>query len=1028
MMGLGFSYHSCSFALKIPNLTVFADRAEIKSLILHDKQKSAEAIVLDYCKLIDKNRATFTKRPESMFYPATTENRIISVSIPAPQNKIVYAGATLFIVLLTQFGKRVEITFLCNQSFKFQLKTVRIEEMDEDDIARFEAVHQAYLKPAASLKLDPTPTPALGSIDAYISALMQEKSFLKNHGGHKYKVTNGRRISAEKGICTYIFDLETELYLADDAPVKLTTGGGLSATGSVLLCEGFKIVLVIDGDLGGKIGAAYVSVEPWKLLDSLSARLQKISSADHIAMRLLKEGPTLSKKKALSEIATGQSVAKEMARKNDITVIWGPPGTGKTHTMAEIAIEALSQNKTILVVSHSNISVDGVVLKIAEQLEKKSLHSVLAQGKVLRYGYVRDEKLANNPYATSFNFALQRSPTLKAEMDRLHLQKDKLKGVTFTNEHLVLTKKIKEIRAALHTEEQAYVEEAKLVATTASKLYADKLFDEKKYDIVMFDEVSMAYVPQILCAAAFAREHLVCVGDFRQLAPISQSKAKENLDKDIFTFLRITDTQGNIYYHPWLVLLDEQRRMHPAVSAFPSKTFYHGLLRDHVSVFGSRDSIINKAPFEGNPISIVDMSGTYCAASKNNDNSRYNILSAITSFAVALSAEQSKEASIGIITPYAAQTRLIRALIQDYRKNGNTEIACSTVHQFQGSERNLIVFDAVESYPSKHVGWLMSKNDNNSLNRLINVAITRARGKLVVVANRGFWQKKFALTLNAVYLLIQYLAEKGNVVSLGGKRLENFYQNAYVGKGLTIYTSAQSCITELVSDISNAKKKVLIALPDDQLNMGNVAPIQKAVAEAIKRGVACDIKAKALDGLPAKWKDIAIETDNALFPLIIIDDKILWYGFPLTTEQFTDGTAGFATLLHTIVRITGENTIEIIKSLSEIEPVGKSSVSNPSGEGPQGGFATYITQKEFCPICKQHFKLVHSYKTGKYFLSCSNKNCSNMKPLNPQLIQLYLDQNDVRCSKHNCELTLQYGPFGPYVHCDCGHNLKLTEI
>ena len=94
MMGLGFSYHGCSFALKIPNLTVFADRAEIKSLILHDKQKSAEAVVLDYCKLIDKNRATFTKRPESMFYPATTENRIISVSIPAPQNKIVYAGAT----------------------------------------------------------------------------------------------------------------------------------------------------------------------------------------------------------------------------------------------------------------------------------------------------------------------------------------------------------------------------------------------------------------------------------------------------------------------------------------------------------------------------------------------------------------------------------------------------------------------------------------------------------------------------------------------------------------------------------------------------------------------------------------------------------------------------------------------------------------------------------------------------------------------------------------------------------------------
>jgi superfamily I DNA and/or RNA helicase len=111
------------------------------------------------------------------------------------------------------------------------------------------------------------------------------------------------------------------------------------------------------------------------------------------------------------------------------------------------------------------------------------------------------------------------------------------------------------------------------------------LFDGKKYDVVMFDEVSMAYVPQIVCAASFAKKHLICVGDFRQLAPIAQSDAKGTLEKDLFAFLGITDATGQVFYHPWLVLLDEQRRMHPDISAFPSKAFYHGLLKNHSSVY-----------------------------------------------------------------------------------------------------------------------------------------------------------------------------------------------------------------------------------------------------------------------------------------------------------------------------------------------------------------------------------------------------------------------------------------------------------
>ena len=69
-------------------------------------------------------------------------------------------------------------------------------------------------------------------------------------------------------------------------------------------------------------------------------------------------------------------------------------------------------------------------------------------------------------------------------------------------------------------------------------------------------------------------------------------------------------------------------------------------------------------------------------------------------------------------------------------------MVCATVHQFQGSESDLIVFDAVESYPTAMAGFLMSK-EMRTVQRLINVAVTRARGKFVTVANAKFWTKEF---------------------------------------------------------------------------------------------------------------------------------------------------------------------------------------------------------------------------------------------------------------------------------------------
>ena len=284
----------------------------------------------------------------------------------------------------------------------------------------------------------------------------------------------------------------------------------------------------------------------------------------------------------------------------------------------------------------------------------------------------------------------------------------------------------------------------------------------------------MAYVPQIIAAAALAKEKFLCVGDFRQLAPISQCPDAQVLQVDIFSYLQIVDKRGNMYWHPWLVMLNEQRRMNPAISEFPNKFVYNKLLKDNPIVLHKGDSVIKSAPLPGDALNLVDLAGTYCAADKNTDGSRFNILSAIVSFCTAVNADKNHIDTIGIIAPYAAQVRLIRAMLKDYYLNGTTNVSCATVHQFQGSEADMLIFDAVESYPKRAVGYLMGK-DSNQVVRLINVAITRGKGKIITVANANFWNNVFNGTNHVFYHFLSHIkTRKHQVIGHKDKTLEKY--------------------------------------------------------------------------------------------------------------------------------------------------------------------------------------------------------------------------------------------------------------
>lgn len=441
------------------------------------------------------------------------------------------------------------------------------------------------------------------------------------------------------------------------------------------------------------------------------------------------------------------------AHKEPITIIWGPPGTGKTYNMSKLALQFQKRGKKVLIVSHSNVSVDGVIKKIVERIEESEEGHLLEQGKILRYGYV----------------------------------------------------------------------------------------------------------PQVFMAACVAKQHFICVGDFRQLPPIAQSDNKKELEEDIFSFLGIVDKLGNIYDHPWLIMLDVQRRMHPKIARFASHFIYEDLLKTEKSAAQKVQMITDREPFTKEPLIQVDLTGTYCVASKNSDNSRYNLLSAFIAFQMALDNEKRGEHQVGIITPYALQMRLIKAMIQDYRQQKDTQIICSTIHQFQGSEKEVIIFDAIESYPFKQPGVLLDKNEDHRVTRLVNVAVTRARGKLITISHNRFWENKLDNKAHPLYKLLKYQQKYGYVLA---KEELNHYliHEAYTN---IKFFNEHTFIKKLLSDINTAKERIRITLPSEQL--GTYAnEIKEAIVRAIEKGLDVGVKCSDYEQLPIEWKAFSTQDEKAM--------------------------------------------------------------------------------------------------------------------------------------------------------------------
>lgn len=742
----------------------------------------------------------------------------------------------------------------------------------------------------------------------YKHAVSAEIAYLRKIGGKRYRIIDGQRLQTDNNTYVYSFETDSELHFPDGTMIKLWFPNKI-VPAQVISCEEYNINIQSIEFIGERVETIELTAEPWQLMEALVERIDELSAnTSPIAYELACKG--LAQIDQRRSIGLGQDLALKKATSQPITFIWGPPGTGKTTILARIALEHILNGERVLMVSYSNVSVDGAVLKIANM-------SDLEPGQIIRYGYPRVKELLESETLTSYSYVLYKNSELAKEYDYLTKERNKLnKKDPRRNE---IRKKINKIREKLLQHEKVLVHNAAFVATTVSKAVVDKSLYNQKFDVVIFDEASMAYIPQVVFVAGLAKKHFCCLGDFKQLPAIVQNPTDILLSKDIFEHTGIASAVENGYGHEWLVMLNYQYRMHPEIAKFVSKNMYGDLLHSASTIYEYRQAIADLAPMKKEPMCLVDLSSTYSVCIKTMDGSRINLMSAM--MCIKLAEMFAGEYGVGVITPYSAQSRLVLAMIRDLQERDKrfVTVKCATVHQFQGSEQPIIIYDAVDCFRMPFPGSLLTAKKNDTANRLFNVAMTRAQGKFILVANKEYlFMKNIAKDL----MFTKFLERMTNLeLSIAGDSIfrELGTQELEIPEMFLGDRDDVDSWERYLQDIETATDEIFIDMPgvmDDDEDAIEAFIDELAIAE--KRGVKIYIRVAENISLPMGLNKYRAIHSYVTTPMTVIDKKTVWFGEPLSSADFISEGNIIVTEYFPCLRFVGKHTVRMLKTIFEI--------------------------------------------------------------------------------------------------------------
>lgn len=342
--------------------------------------------------------------------------------------------------------------------------------------------------------------------------------------------------------------------------------------------------------------------------------------------------------------------------------------------------------------------------------------------------------------------------------------------------------------------EVTVIKDAKVIATTLTKSYSDKLVLSRPYDCVILDEASMAPLPAVWYATGLALKKVVIVGDFFQLSPIAKhkilrdkSKSDEEyereeqlvnawLKEDIFDKVGISQAIHEGTKPEGLEQLKMQYRMHPDIAGVINHLIYGKFnslfeLESADVTMNKGDELLSHEPISGFHVGVYDTGLIGSIATMTDNGSYYNLYQALLCVELAKKAISSGYTNIGIISPFRSQTNLIQKIVMD--EGIKEKVDADTVHRFQGGERQVIIFDITTPNPTKLTD---DDKDGGDDEKLINVALSRAKEKCVIVADVEKIMVKHSAT-STLIKFINYCRDK-NYPIISTEQVLNKYETS----------------------------------------------------------------------------------------------------------------------------------------------------------------------------------------------------------------------------------------------------------
>ncbi|WP_303247524.1 IGHMBP2 family helicase [uncultured Methanobrevibacter sp.] len=489
------------------------------------------------------------------------------------------------------------------------------------------------------------------------------------------------------------------------------------------------------------------------------------------------------KDKSLNE-SQKKAIKRALASRN-FFLIHGPFGTGKTRTLIELINQECLLGSKILATAESNAAIDNILERLSKSSSEINLTRLGHPQRVDKENikYTLAYKVENHPLNEKIEELREKIEKLSKKRDeytkptpryrrgysdseifRLGVQRQGGRGISPSTMNSMANwieknKDVDELHNAIKDLENNIihdiVDKSDVILSTNSSAALEAI-EKTKFNIAIVDEASQATIPSVLIPIAKAQK-FVLAGDHKQLPPtIISSKALE-LEDTLFEELINK-------YPDKSALLNTQYRMNQLLMEFPNSEFYNSKLDSAETV---KDIVITdiieenklseteKVKIEDQllsdkqPLIFVDTSEIDKNGEKKLKDSKsiINLAEAETTLEIVDFYQKLgiDDKDIGIISPYADQVSLIK---------NKTDIEVKTVDGFQGREKEIIIISTVRSNDKGKIGFL------SDLRRL-NVALTRAKRKLIIIGN------KETLKTNPTYeRLIEYANENKRIVTM----------------------------------------------------------------------------------------------------------------------------------------------------------------------------------------------------------------------------------------------------------------------